>query len=376
MKIVVAPNSMKGSLSAFEFADIVEKAFLGCSDVFTVRKVPVADGGDFTGEVLQRNFQAKEIKINVRGPLGEETKSRYFITDNTAIIEMADASGMKLVDSKQLNPMKASSYGTGQLMAHAISKGCNQIFMAIGGSATVDGGTGMMEALSFRFFDEDNHQLSGNGENLAAIREIQSPEINKRISVKIICDVDNPLLGENGAAQVFGPQKGATPEMLPILETGLKNWVEILEGLSGEVLANRPGAGAAGGISVPLIAFYNAEIVPGADFILEQLKLEEQIKWCDIVITGEGKIDSQTLNNKAPLAVARLARKYNKPVIAIGGSIQSQASEAFDGMFSLVNGPMTLDDAMENTEELLFSVAFEMAKIINKLSSQNKFHGK
>jgi glycerate 2-kinase len=370
MNILVAPNSMKGSLSAFDFADIVENAFLICSEIFSVRKVPVADGGDFTGEVLQRNFQAEEIKINVRGPLGEETKSRYYIAEKRAIIEMADASGMKLVDSKQLNPLKASSYGTGQLMADAISKGCNQIFMAIGGSATVDGGAGMLEALDFRYFDEDNEPLFGNGGNLTAIRKIQPPEIQKNVSVKIICDVDNPLLGKNGAAQVFGPQKGATPEMLQNLEAGLKNWSKILEGMCGKKLAHIPGAGAAGGMAIPLMAFFDAKIVPGADFISEQLGLEEQVKWADIIITGEGKIDSQTLNNKAPLAVARLARKYNKPVFAIGGSIENEASEAFDGMFSLVNGPMTLNNAIKNTRELLFYVAFELAKTIQKLLSQ------
>ncbi len=368
MKILIAPNSMKGSLSAFDFADIVEKAFLDCSNAFLVQKVPVADGGDFTGEVLHRNFQAEEIKMNVRGPLGEETESRYFVAGNKAIIEMADASGMKLVNSKQLNPMKASSFGTGQLMADAISKGCNQIYMAIGGSATVDGGAGMMEALGFRFFDENNQPLSGNGENLATIRKIQSSEIQKHITIKIISDVDNPLLGENGAAQVFGPQKGATPEMLPQLEAGLKNWSEILKKISGKNLAHIPGAGAAGGIAIPLLAFFDAGIVPGADFILEQLGLEEQVKWADIVITGEGKIDRQTLNNKAPFAVARMARKYNKPVFAIGGAVENPASDTFDGMFSLLNRPMALDDAIKNAGDLLYSVSFQLAKTIKKLA--------
>ena len=359
---------MKGSLNAFDFADIVEKAFLNCSDIFSVRKVPVADGGDFTGEVLQRSFQAREIGVSVTGPLGEKVQSRYFLYENIAVIEMADASGMKLVNSNQLNPLKASSYGTGQLMTDAISKGCNQIFMAIGGSATVDGGVGMMEALGFQFFDENNHSLAGNGGNLAVIRKIQPPEIPKNVTVKIICDVDNPLLGKNGAASVFGPQKGASPEMLPKLEAGLKNWSEILEEMSGKMLAKLSGAGAAGGMAVPLIAFFNAEIVPGADFVLEQVGLEENVKWADIVITGEGKIDSQTLNNKAPLAVSNLARKFNKPVFAIGGSVESEASDAFDGMFSLVNKPMTLDEAMNNADELLYCAAFELAKTIKKLA--------
>lgn len=367
MKILVAPNSMKGSLSAFDFANIVEKAFLNCSDRFSVRKVPVADGGDFTGEVLQRCLHAKEVSVDVVGPLGEETASRYFISENRAIIEMADASGMKLVASKELNPLKASSYGTGQLISDAILKGCNQIYMAIGGSATVDGGAGMLEAMGFQFFDEKNRRLNGNGRNLSAIRKIEVPEIRENISFKVICDVDNPLLGKNGAARVFGPQKGATSEMVSRLEAGLKNWADVIENISSKKLAKLEGAGAAGGIAVPLLAFFDAAIVPGADFILEQLGLEDHVKWADIVITGEGKIDAQTLNNKAPLAVSGLARKHNKPVLAIGGAIEKEATDAFDGMFSLVNRPMKLEDAMKNADELLYVVAFELAKTIKKL---------
>lgn len=368
MNILIAPNSMKGSLSAFDFSDVVEKAFTDCSRAFSVRKVPVADGGDFTGEVLKRSLHADEVNLKVVGPLGDETESRYFISEKRAIIEMADASGMKLVKSTQLNPLKATSFGTGQLVTDAISNDCTQIFMAIGGSATVDGGAGMLEALGFRFFDENNQPLTGNGGNLAAVRKISLPGKHKKISIKIICDVDNPLLGNNGAAQVFGPQKGATPEMVQHLEAGLRNWAEIMENSSGKKLADIPGAGAAGGIAVPLLAFFDAEIVPGADFVLEQLGMEEQVKWADVVITGEGKIDRQTLNNKAPLAVARLARKYNKPVFAIGGTIESDASEAFDGMFSLVSRPMTIDDAMNNAKSLLYDVAFQMAKTIYVLT--------
>jgi len=371
MNILVAPNSMKGSLSAFDFADVVEKAFVDCSHVFSVRKVPVADGGDFTGEVLKRSLHAEEIRLNVVGPLGEKTESRYYIAEKRAIIEMADASGMKLVNSTQLNPLKASSYGTGQCIADAVSKGCTEIFMAIGGSATVDGGAGMLEALGYQFFDEKNQPLTGNGGNLRAIRKILSPENQKKPSIKIICDVDNPLLGENGAAHVFGPQKGATPEMVKQLEAGLKNWREVIEKVSDKKLRDIEGAGAAGGIAVPLMAFFNAEIVRGADFILEQLGLEDEVKWADVVITGEGKIDRQTLNNKAPLAVARLARKHNKPVFAIGGAIESEASDAFDGMFSLLSHPMTIDDAMKNAKSLLFAVAFQLAKIIKKLNPKN-----
>lgn len=370
MKILIAPNSMKGSLNAFDFADIVEQAFLKCSEQFEIRKIPVADGGDFTGEVLKRNLNAKEVSVKVQGPFGENVNSKYAILGDIAIIEMADASGMKLVDSKLLNPMKASSFGTGQLISNAIEKGCSEIFLAIGGSATVDGGMGMMEALGFQFFDKNNKELTGNGGNLLEIHTISMADFPSNISFKVICDVDNPLLGENGAAAIFGPQKGATPKMVDDLEKGLGNWSTILQNKTGKHLIDIEGAGAAGGMAIPLIAFFNAEMVEGAEFILNQLNFEEHVKWADIVITGEGKIDSQTLNNKAPFAVAKISEKYEKPIFAIGGKVEKEASELFDGVFSLVNGPVSLGYAMKNANELLFDFSVELAKTIVVLTEK------
>lgn len=364
MKILIAPNSMKGSLNAFDFADEIEKAFLEFPGSFELKKIPVADGGDFTGEVLSRSLKAKQIETTVLNPFGNLVNSKYSVSGKSAIIEMADASGMKLVDSKQLNPLKASSYGTGQLIKDAIENGCEEIFLAIGGSATVDGGMGMMEALGFLFFAQDGRKLSGNGRNLSEVVAIEIPEFSGKTSFKIICDVDNPLLGKNGAASVFGPQKGANPKMVEQLETGLKNWSEILHNHTKIILTNIEGAGAAGGISVPLIAFFDAEIVAGADFVLEQLKFEKYVEWADLVITGEGKIDSQTLNNKAPFAVAKQARKLGKPVIAIAGKVESSASAAFDGIYSLSDGPMTLEYAMENAADLVCRVSTQLAKTI------------
>ena len=359
---------MKGSLNAFDFADIVEQAFLRYSKLFNVRKIPVADGGDFTGEVLKRKLKAREIILNVSGPLGDDTKSKYFLSEKTAIIEMAEASGMKLIDTKQLNPMYATTYGTGQLINDAVKRGCNQIFLAIGGSATVDGGLGMMDALGFKFMDVNSKTLPGIGKNLVKIQDVIQPENVADVSIKIICDVDNPLLGVNGAAQVFGPQKGATPEMVELLDKGLRNWSEIIEKKCGKNLAQVPGTGAAGGMALPLLAFLNAEIVAGAEFVLAQLDFENHVKWADVVITGEGKIDGQTLNDKAPMAVARWTRKFNKPIFAIGGKTEPEASQPFDGMYSLVNGPMNLDFAIKNARTLLSNISFELAKTIHKLS--------
>ncbi len=367
MKILVAPNSMKGSLSAFDFAEIVEKALLDHSSDFLVRKVPVADGGDFTGEILGRAINAERIKLMVHGPLGNLTGSGYFISGKTAIIEMADASGMKLIDSKDLNPMKTSSFGTGELISDAVLRGCTEILLAVGGSATVDGGTGMLTALGFTITDGKGDKIPGTGAGLTEAADVLLPEKIPEVSVKIICDVNNPLLGISGAANVFGPQKGATPEMAVSLENGLKNWAGILEKKSGKALSELPGTGAAGGIAVPLLSFFNAEIVPGAEFILSLLNFEEHVKWADLVITGEGKIDSQTLNNKAPFAVAQWAKKQNKPVIAVGGLAENLNSDVFDRIYSISDEYMSLEYALKNAGKLLYSRILEIADRIGKL---------
>ena len=364
MNILVAPNSMKGSLSCFDFADIVEEAFLAVSNDFIVRKIPVADGGDMTGEVLSRAMNAKEVEIEVNDPLGRPVLSKYSISKQTAIIEMAGASGIKLLKQDELNPMVASTYGTGQLIADAMDKGCSEILLGVGGSATVDGGSGMLEALGFHLFNNEGQPLHGNGNNTANIKRIEKPSYLQDISVKIICDVDNPLTGTDGAAIVFGPQKGASPEMVEYLEKGLTNWASVLEQYSGKRMAELKGAGAAGGIAIPLIAYYNAEIVPGSDFILSLLNFDEEVSWADLVITGEGKIDSQTLNNKAPKSVADAAHKKNKPVVALGGTIKKGVSGAFDGIFSITDRPMSLEMAMNESRKLLYNFTYELAKFI------------
>lgn len=368
MRVLIAPNSMKGSLNAFQFADIVERAFEDTSVEFENRKVPVADGGDFTGEILKRSLKAKDVLLRVQGPLLNTVDSKYSISGETAIIEMADASGMKLVNPKELDPMKASSFGTGELIKDAISRGCKRILLAIGGSATVDGGMGMMEALGFQFFDDNGNVLRGNGINLAKIHKIEKLPIANDISIEIICDVDNPLLGEKGAAQIFSPQKGATQEMVEKLEKGLKNLDFIIKKETGVSIADEKGAGAAGGISVPLMAFWGAKIVPGAQFVLNELNFDSHVQWADLVITGEGRLDSQTLNNKAPFVVAKAAQRNNKPVLAIGGSVEKEAAMPFDGIYSIINKPMTLEYAIENASRLLYEFSLELAGTLLKMN--------
>ena len=366
MKILVAPNSMKGSLSAFEFADIVEKALLDFSSKFQVRKVSVADGGDLTGEILAKALNAEKVLIEVKNPVGQLINSQYFISGKTAIIEMADASGMKLIGKNDLNPLKTTSIGTGELIADSIKQGCNEILLAIGGSATVDGGMGILQALGFRFSDKNGIEIQGNGKNLGIVSDISFPENIPNVSVKIICDVDNPLLGKNGAAAVFGPQKGATPEMVLQLENGLKNWSDILQIISGKNISEMKGTGAAGGVSIPLISFFNAEIVPGADYILSLLNFEDHVNWADVVITGEGKLDAQTLNNKAPFAVSNWAKKQNKPVFAIGGKVEKESAVAFNGVFGISDDTVNLEFAMKNAGKLLYDFTFGFAEKLEK----------
>lgn len=365
IKVLIAPNSMKGSMSAFEFADVVEKAILKVSDYFSIRKVPVADGGDFTGEVLQAALNAHTVNVKVKDPIGREISSKIAVSGKMGIIEMADASGIKLLKPDELDPMQASSFGTGQLIAAAIEKGCTEILLGVGGSATVDGGSGMMQALGFNYYDREGRPLTGNGKNLGKIELVETIKLPENISVKIISDVNNPLLGKKGAATVFGPQKGATPQQVRQLEEGLASWCRLLEKTSGKKLADVRGAGAAGGLAVPLMAWFNAETVPGAEFILSVIHLEEQVQWADLVITGEGKIDSQTQNNKAPKAVADMARKAGKPVIAIGGTVEPEAAEIFNGgTFCFLNGPVSLEEAMRNAKTHLSFFSAELAKLI------------
>ena len=370
LKVLIAPNSMKGSLNAFDFADEVEKAFMKISSGFLVRKIPVADGGDFTGEVLCNALGAKVVEVEVKDPLGRPVRAKYARAGKKAVIEMADASGIKLLRPNELNPLETSSFGTGQLINEAINAGCTEILLGVGGSATVDGGLGMVEALGFQLFDKKGKKLGGKGKNLERVEKIEKPAFPANLSVKVICDVDNPLLGENGAAKVFGPQKGATSPMVERLEKGLSHWSEILHRETGIDFSKQNGAGAAGGIALPLLAFFHAEIVPGAAFVLQELNFDEAVQWADFVITGEGKIDGQTLHDKAPKAVADVARRYRKPVFAIGGTVTRDASAAFDGIFSLVSGPVSLEKAMNNAAELLFDFSFELAKLIHAVSNK------
>jgi glycerate kinase len=362
---------MKGSLSAFQFAGLVEQAFLDVApSVFTTRKLPVADGGDETVNVLMNALRLEVQEVAVSDPIGRQVLAKYGYANGVAVIEMANASGLKLLKQEELNPMKTSSYGTGQLILDAIQKGAEKIYVGIGGSATVDGGMGMLEALGIQFFDRSGQLLKGNGENLGKLHRIVATNrlVPSEIEVVVISDVDNFLLGINGAARIFGPQKGATPEMVEMLEANLSNYAELIRKHTGKDVTTLKGGGAAGGISVAFSTFLNAEIRDGADYILNVISIDESIQWADLVITGEGMIDNQTLMNKAPFAVAMRAKKFNKPVIALAGSVSLTDDSTFDGIFSIIDMPMTLEYAIKNAEELMYRQAKNLAMLIVKLS--------
>lgn len=365
MNILAAPNSMKGSLSAIDFSMAIEKGFRSISPVFNVRKLPIADGGDFTGPILCDALNAKKINVSVSDPFGRQIEAEIGIAGGTAIIEMASASGLRLLNPFELNPMKATTYGTGMLIKRAIELGCNQILLGVGGSATVDGGIGILDALGFTFSDAQEKLLPGVPSSLEKVQDIHFPSnIISDTEFIILCDVNNPMLGENGAATVFGPQKGANKEMVIRLENGLSNWADVIERVSGKEIRNMEGMGAAGAVSSALVALLNAKLVEGASAIFDILDLDKHLEWADLVITGEGKLDAQSLALKAPIALASKAKDFDKPVIALAGAFDMAMEKVFDGVFPVVSGPMTVNEAMQNAAELVMATSIQLAGVI------------
>ncbi|MEG0773934.1 glycerate kinase [Clostridium sp.] len=362
MKIVIAPDSFKGSLTASEVADAIERGISKVNDNIYIEKVPMADGGEGTVQSLVDATGGKIVSTVVFNPLMEEISSFYGILgDNkTAVIEMSAASGLPLLSKEEKNPLITTTFGTGELFLHALEEGCRNFIIGIGGSATNDGGFGMMKALGIKFLDIKGEDIGFGGGALEKLYSIDISGIDGRIkecSITVACDVDNPLCGPQGASAIFGPQKGATEEMIKILDNNLKLYSEIIEKQLGVSMATIPGAGAAGGLGGGLLAFLNAKLKRGIDIVIETTKLEEYVHDADLVITGEGSIDYQTQYGKTPFGVASVAQKYDVPVIALAGGIGKEANtlykKGFDSIFSIVDKPMTLEEAIENGEQLL-----------------------
>ena len=354
MKIVVAPDSFKGSLTAMEVSDAIEQGIREIFPEAEIVKIPMADGGDGTVQCLVNATGGKILREKVTGPLGNEVLASYGILGDqkTAIIEMAEASGLTLVPENKRNPLITTTYGTGQLIKSALGQGCRKMIIGIGGSATNDGGAGMVQALGAKLLDKDGEEIGFGGGELKKVFRIDTKCLDNRLSetkVLIASDVSNPLCGSQGASRIYGPQKGATPEVIEELDESLAYFAGIIKRDLNKDVKDIPGAGAAGGLGAGLIAFLDAELRPGIEIIIEIVKLEQAIQDADLVITGEGKIDSQTIYGKAPIGVAKIAKKYNVPVIAVAAIIGDDADivhqYGIDTLLKISEPPMNLNES-------------------------------
>ena len=318
-KIIIVPDSFKGTLTSGEVCTVTERALKEKYPDAVCVCIPVADGGEGTLEVIMHAVKCEKISLSAHNPLGEKIETYYAVTDkNEAIIEMANISGITLINP--LSPLKASTCGTGEIIKNALDKGIRRIYIGIGGSATTDGGTGCLEALGVKFFDKNGSSLHGCGENLAKIHKIDVSGLDKRLKetkITVLCDVKNPLFGENGAAYVFAPQKGANENEVRYLDEGLRNLSEKTRKILNKDFSAYDGSGAAGGLGFALLAYLNAKIKSGIDSVLDICDFDEKIKGADLIITGEGKMDSQSIHGKVPFGVAKRARGI--PVTAIVG---------------------------------------------------------
>ncbi|MFA4043647.1 MAG: hypothetical protein HZRFUVUK_000425 [Candidatus Fervidibacterota bacterium] len=378
IRFLIACDSFKGSASSKQVGEAIREGILRVMPSAQVEVVPVADGGEGTVQALVDATGGRLVTVTVTNPIGEKVEATFGILGDgqTAVIEMAAASGLTLIPPEKRNPWVTTTYGTGELIKAALEHGCRKIIIGIGGSATNDAGAGMAQALGVKLLDEDGNQIGFGGGELGRLRRIDMSGLDKRASEAefiVACDVDNPLTGERGASYVYAPQKGATPEMLPKLDSNLRHFAEIVRQQLGIDVEHVPGAGAAGGLGAGLMAFLKAKLKRGTEIVFELVKLEEKIASADIVITGEGQIDAQTVFGKTPIGVAKLAKRYGKPVIAIAGSIGEGAdsvhSHGIDAIFSIINRPMPLEQAMRNVEALLTSAGEQLARLIATLKA-------
>ena len=374
MKILIAPDSFKESLTATEVTRSIKQGISMAIPDAQCIELPLADGGEGTVDALVNAIGGSIIKVKVKDPLMRDIEAYFGILGDktTAVIEMAAASGLELLKDKERNPMKTTTFGTGQLIRAALDEGCKNFIIGIGGSSTNDGGAGMAQALGVHFLDKHHNELPVGGGNLSSLEYIIDDKIDSRIKkckVTVASDVNNPLFGREGATRIYGPQKGATPEMVEKLESNLKHYGAKLEDKFQEKFVNLPGAGAAGGMGIGLVAFLNAELRPGFEIIKELTGLEDILKGVDLVVTGEGKMDEQTIFGKTPQGVASLAKRFNKPVIGIAGSLglnyQELYHHGFDVLVSIIDSPMTLDKALSDADELLRNVSFALFRIIS-----------
>ena len=356
MKVVIAIDSLKGSLSSMEAGMAIKDGILAAKPDAEVIVKPLADGGEGTTDALIEGMNGERIDLTVTGPMHTPVDAYYgYLKDtNTAVMEMASAAGITLVPDSEKNPLLATSYGVGEMINDAIQRGCRNFIIGIGGSVTNDGGIGMLKALGVRFLDENDEDAGEGGQALAKVARIDVSGMNpllKECHIQVACDVNNPLCGENGSTYVYGPQKGVTEDMKKTLDEAMAHFARVTsETLENDYL-NTPGAGAAGGLGYAFLAYTGAALTPGIELILDAVGLEEELSSADVVVTGEGRLDFQTAMGKAPVGVARLAKKYNAKVIAFAGSVTKEATacnkEGIDAFFPILRSVCTLAEAMD-----------------------------
>lgn len=373
-KYVVAPDSFKESMTAKEVCDAMEKGIKKADSAAEVIKVPMADGGEGTVDSLVDATNGQRVIVEVTGPLGNKISAYYGILGNgtTAVIEMAKASGLEIVEKKKRNPMITTTFGTGELIRDALDHNVKEIIIGLGGSSTNDGGSGMAQALGAILLDQNNYQISFGGGNLDKLDKIDISNLDSRLQdVKIILasDVTNPLIGKDGASRVFGPQKGATPEMVEKLENNLQHYAKIIKRDLNKDVASVSGAGAAGGLGAGLMAFTSCKMRQGVDIAIEVTKLEEKVKSADYVFTGEGGTDFQTKFGKTPYGVAKLGKKYHKPVISLAGylgeGIDSLYSEGFTAIFGIIPEVCDLSTALKNGPSNVARTTENIVRLLN-----------
>lgn len=369
MKVLVCPDSFKGSLSAAQASRAIAEGFSKVFPLANIVQLPLADGGEGTVEALVTATGGEILRETVQGPLGDPVEACFGILGDkmTAVVEMASASGLPLIPENKRNPSITSTYGTGELIRKALDYGCRQIIIGIGGSATNDGGSGAMSALGVKFKDKDGKILPPGGLALKDLASIDLSELDPRIQtthIDVACDVTNPLCGSEGASAMFGPQKGASPEMVAKLDASLLHYGTLLEKVLNLEILNVPGAGAAGGLGAALLGFLNARLRSGIEIVLEAIGFEEQLHGADLVITGEGKLDAQTAHGKAIDGVATAAHRVGVPVLALAGCVMDGAEELVDAAAATVPGPMSLDDAMHSAEKLLCLASERVARAL------------
>lgn len=376
MKFLLAPDSFKESMTAKEVSNSMENGLKKIFPKADYVKVPMADGGEGTLQALVDATNGEIFKVEVLGPLGKPITAEFGILGNktTAVIEMASASGLCNVKQKDRNPLITTTFGTGQLIKHALDKNVQQIFIGIGGSATNDGGAGMIQALGGKLLTEYGEDIPFGGGTLNKLHNIDLSNLDPRlskVSIDVACDVNNPLIGENGASYIFGPQKGASPEIVELLDKNLKHYAKIIKKDLQKDIENIPGAGAAGGLGGGLMAFLSAKLKKGVDLVIKYTHLEEKLKNADFVFTGEGAIDYQTKFGKTPYGVASVAKKYNIPVIVLSGKIGEGCEVLYEGgitsIFGILPGAVDIKEALENGKENVEQTSENVGRLIKSI---------